>query len=391
MKRYKCRVSDRSGKISELEKSATDENSLIKLINDEGVFLISFNEIDGSGKKRLFNKKVIHDYTDTMALMLQSGLSVKDSLKVASSAFGDKKTRVLVEVLSDSLNKGVSYPDALDQLSADFNPLYRGMVRIGDQTGSLDKIYGKLARYLSDEKKMREKILGALLYPVLVVSVLFIAMIAVFLFIFPRIRKTFTDDSLAVIFERFQIMMYATLIPLSLLMLFLIFLFIASRGRSSLKRISDRIFLKLPLIGPISLLRSSLNTMFSLEVLSGSGFPIESALSESSSVLNNVLLKEAVLRIRKAIIGGDKLSEAFRRENAFPNRISVWIGIGEASGDVSRVFSQLRNYFQGELDKRTSRIMLLIEPALILLVGVFMILFVILFVVPLFGIFGAIL
>ncbi len=391
MKRYKCRISDPDGKISEIEKSAPDENSLIKLINNDRVFLISFNEIDGSGNKRLFNKRVILDYTDTMALMLQSGLSVKDSLKVASSAFGDKKTGNLVELLSDFLNKGVSYPDALDQLSADFNPLYRGMVRIGDQTGSLDKIYGKLAQYLSDEKKMREKILGALMYPLLVISVLFIAMIAVFFFVFPRIKQTFTDDSLTVIFDRFQVMMYCTFIPLSLFILFLLFLFIASRSSSSLKRTADKIHLKLPLIGPISLLRSSLNTMFSLEVLSGSGFPIEVALSESSSVLNNILLKEAVLRIRKAIVGGDKLSEAFRRENVFPNRISVWIGIGEASGDVSKVFSQLRNYFQGELDKITSRIMLLIEPVLIVFVGVFMILFVILFVVPLFGIFGAIL
>lgn len=391
MNRYKCRISDRSGKITEIEKNAPDEKTLIKLINDDQVFLISYSEMNGSGNKRFFNRKIIIDYTDTMALMLQSGLSVKDSLKVASSSFGDKKTGELVAVLSDFLNKGVSYPDALDQLSADFNPLYRGMVRIGDQTGSLDKIYGKLSQYLGDEKKMREKVLGALLYPLLVIFVLFIAMIAVFFFVFPRIRQTFTDDSLSVIFDRFQIMMYVTLIPSVMFILFLLFLFFASRGSRALKLIAHRIFLKLPLLGPINLLRSSLNTMFSLEVLSDSGFPIEAALKESSSVLNNTLLKEAVIRIRKAIIGGDKLSEAFRRETVFPNRISVWIGIGEASGDVSKVFSQLRSYFQGELDKLTSRIMLLIEPVLIVLVGVFMILFVILFVVPIFGIFGAIL
>lgn len=388
MKHYISRVSDRKGKISHITRSAPDDKALAKLISDEGLFLISCAETQGRGRKS-FSARIILDFTDTMALMLRSGLTVRDSLKVAASSFKDNKTGQLISTLRQSLNKGISFPDALDMMSDDFTPLYRGMVRIGDQTGSMENVYGKLSAYLNDDKAMKEKISGALIYPVLVLSVMFLGMIAVIFFIFPRLRNTYADQSVNVIFERFQLMMNIFLIPMTIIILAFIFLFLASRSKGTLKRMADLIFLKAPLFGKISLIRSSLNIVFSLEVLTASGFPIESAIRESSNILRNAVLKEALERIGQAIIKGDNLSHAFDREKAFPKRIPVWIGIGEASGDVGAVFSQLRTYFQGELDKMTSRIMLLIEPVLIVMVGVFMILFVILFVVPLLGIFGA--
>ena len=390
MIRYKCRVSDSTGKISESLYNAPSQQALIKQINDESLYLISFR-IDQGKKKKRFSRKVILDFTDTMALMLEAGITIRDALKVSSATFKDNKTGELIAALSDSLNKGRSFPEAIEELHSDFPPLYRGMVKIGDNTGSMDEVFGKLSKYLNDEKIMREKIQGALMYPILVLSVLFLGLTGVFFYVFPKIRKTFAIDTLDVVFQRFQVLMFSVFIPLVLIILFILFIVLFSRNSGKFKTFADGVLLKSPLIGRINLLRSSLNIMFSLEVLTSSGYPLETALNESSSVLSNKLLKEALLRIRKAIISGEKLSSAFERETLFPLRMSLWIAIGEASGNVGRVFSQLRVYFQGELDKMTSRIMLLVEPVLIVLVGVFMILFVVLFVVPLFGIFGAIL
>ena len=385
---YKCRISDKSGKITETFRSAPSSQALIRQINDENLYLISFT-VEKRSNKRRFSKRIILDFTDTMALMLESGLSIRDALKVAGTSFKDSKSGELIVSLSDSLSRGNSFPQSLDELSSDFSPLYRGLVKIGDSTGSMEDIFQKLSRYLNDEKKMREKIQSALMYPVLVLSVLFLGMTAVALVIVPRIKNSFSTDILDTLFARFQLIISISIIPMILLILFVLFLVFASHSGKSIKKTADNIILKTPVIGPISLIRSCLNIMFSLEVLTSSGYPVEAALKESSFVLSNSLLKNAVLQIRKSIIGGDKLSLTFEREKVFPSRIPLWIGIGEASGNVSRVFSQLRIYFQGELDKKTSRIMLLIEPVLIVFVGILMILFVILFVVPLFSIFGA--
>ena len=388
MIRYKCRISDSTGKITESYKSAPTSQALIKLINDEKLFLISFRE-DKQNNRRRFSKKIVRDFTDTMALMLESGLTIRDALKVAATSFKDNKTGELIATLSDSLTKGYSFPQAIDELSSDFPPLYRGMVKIGDNTGSMEDIFQKLSKYLNDEKKMREKIQGALMYPVLVLSVLFLGMIGVILIIVPRLKNSFSTDLLDTLFARFQLIITISIIPMVLLFLFILFLVLASNSSGGIKKTADTIILNTPFIGSISLIRSCLNIMFSLEVLTPSGYPVEAALKESSFVLSNIVLKNAILQIRKRIIGGDKLSITFEREKVFPGRISVWIGVGEASGNVSKVFSQLRIYFQGELDKITSRIMLLIEPVLIVFVGALMILFVIMFVVPLFSVFGA--
>jgi type II secretory pathway component PulF len=133
-----------------------------------------------------------------------------------------------------------------------------------------------------------------------------------------------------------------------------------------------------------------MNIMFSLEVLTSTAYPLEVSLEVSSSVLSNFCLKRSLERIRIAIIRGEKLSSAFENEIVFPERIHQWISIGEASGDISRVFGQLRMYFQGELDRLTARIMLMIEPVLIVIVGFMLILFILQFIVPLFNVFGAV-
>ena len=262
--------------------------------------------------------------------------------------------------------------------------------RIGDQTGSMDDIFSKLAKYLNDEKQMREKIQSALMYPSLVFSVLILGMVALFVFVFPRIKETFSTDTLDLVFFRFQTMMSIFMVPIVLIILFSIFIGFASKSSGDMRIVADLLKLKIPIIGKIISIRSTLNIMFSLEVLTACGFPVEAAIEESSKIVSNTVLDKSLNKIRKAIIGGEKLSLSFKNEKVFPKRISQWIVVGEASGSVIKVFSQLRTYYQGELDKITFLIMLLVEPVLIVFIGIFMILFVLLFIVPIFSIFGAV-
>jgi len=380
MIRYKCCISDSKGKISYLYKNAINEQALIKEINDQSLYLVSFSEAEERTGRR-YSKKIIIDFTETMALLLQSGLSIKDALKVSD---GD-----LVNTIAESLKRGDSFSDAINDMSSDFPQIYRGMIRIGDQTGSMDDIFSKLSKYLIDEKLMREKIQSALIYPVLVLSVLFLGMIVLFIYFFPRIRESFVSETLDHLLLRFQIMIIAFSVFFLLLILAILFIAAGSKRSGKIREISETLKLKIPVTGSISSMRSTLNIMFSLEVLTSSGFPLDAAIEESAHAVSNSVIASSLMRIRKSIIGGEKLSLSFKREKIFPVRISQWIAIGEASGAVSKVFSQLRFYYQAELDRITSRIMLLVEPVLIVFVGIFLILFVLLIVLPVFSVFGA--
>ena len=115
------------------------------------------------------------------------------------------------------------------------------------------------------------------------------------------------------------------------------------------------------------------------------GYTLEDALEESKKVVNNVAFQSSISRIRDKIIKGDELSKAFLEESVFSEHISKWIAIGERSGHMKQVFQQLSQYYQNEIDKWITRFMGMIEPALILLVGVVVVLIVVFFITPIFS------
>ncbi|RPJ03278.1 MAG: type II secretion system F family protein, partial [Spirochaetaceae bacterium] len=146
--------------------------------------------------------------------------------------------------------------------------------------------------------------------------------------------------------------------------------------------------LKIPVLGKSALYTESMNFLFAMDTLTGSGYSVEEALDEASHVLKNNALKKAVMKIRDRIIRGDALSEAFYEQKLFPQRIAQWIVIGERSGKVEQVFSQLSKYYQDEIDKWSTRLASWIEPFMIVAIGIFLIIFVILFLLPVFSMSG---
>ncbi|HEQ72062.1 MAG TPA: hypothetical protein ENN69_06195, partial [Spirochaetia bacterium] len=276
-------------------------------------------------------------------------------------------------------------------------PLYRGLVRIGEKIGSLDLIFSRLARYLAENKKIKERIVGALIYPLIIFVLILGGIVAMTFFVFPIIGNLFSQfgpEQVAAIQSRLLLYNVVMGVLLSTAVLSGIGVAILGgvrrRGGNAGVAI-DRLLLKLPLAGRIILYRESMNFLFAMETLTGSGYSIESALTESAHVLKNQALKQAVLKIRERIVRGDSIAEAFQEEKVFPERISQWLYVGERSGQVEKVFAQLSGYYQGEIDKWATRFMAWIEPALMLFVGAFVFIFVVLFILPLFSMYGTIL
>ena len=125
-----------------------------------------------------------------------------------------------------------------------------------------------------------------------------------------------------------------------------------------------------------------------METLTESGFSVEDALLEAENVVNNLAVRAEISKARMKILKGENLSSAFTDNPVFSDRLGRWISIGEKSGHVERAFSQLRTYYQGEMEKWSSRFMNLIEPALILFIGAVILIIVLFFVVPIFSIYG---
>ena len=165
----------------------------------------------------------------------------------------------------------------------------------------------------------------------------------------------------------------------------------ARKGGGAMAERIDSFLLRAPLLSSFLVQREILNFAFAMETLTASGVSVEEALSEGAGAVGNRALKKEILEIKERVLKGEHLSTAFAKSVFFPPRISRWVGIGERVGHVEKVFGQLRVYYQQEVEKWLNRLITLIEPVFIVALGIMIILFVILFIIPIFSLYGNIL
>ncbi len=396
---FYCKVVDENGKTAEFVRETVSEEILIRELSTENFYPLMIEETKAydrkAGRKNKYSKNLILEFTDTLSLLVSSGLGFKDALEIAQTIFTKGKMNSLTVSLLDKIKKGTSFYEALEEYGNNFPPIYRGMVKVGEKVGSLEHSFKGLSLYLTEEKKLKEKLTGSMIYPAMVLSVAFAGLIILVLFILPRIRGIFSQlgsqipQRIESLTHMMTFLIVAGIACVVLLGILCIGFFVIRRIGGKLAERLDRILLKIPILGPIKTLRESLNFLFAMETLTGGGFSVEDSLLEAGNVVDNRALRSAILESREKILKGDALSSAFMENTIFPERLCRWIQIGEKSGSIEKAFAQLRMYYQDELERRSSRFMNLIEPVLILSVGVVIFLFIIFFVIPIFTIYGS--
>ncbi len=271
------------------------------------------------------------------------------------------------------------------------------MVKVGETTGDLAYVFRKINDYLIRQKRIREKLVSSLIYPVIVLSVAVFSMILISTFIIPKMSEIFIDLGSGVPEEVSQVLSFSKgiftvfliMIPLVLVLGFTISA--VRRRNSNFALAVDWLKLKIPFIGSFSEDNHFLNILFTLDALTSSGVTVEDALGEVSSNTSNAAIKEALNKAHEKVLKGIGLSEALGFEKIIPSRITKWIAVGERTGSMGTVFSQLSDYYENELEKKSTRFMSLIEPALIIFTGLIVFGIVMMVIIPLFSTFGTIL
>lgn len=396
---FYCKVVDEKGKTAEFIRETSSEEILIRELSADRLFPIVIEQAGirqkKAGREKRYPKNLIIEFTDTLAHLLSSGLIFKEALEIAQTIFQKGKINHLTASLLDKIKKGSSFHDALEEFGPSFPPIYRGMVKVGEKVGSLEQAFKGLSLYLTEQKKLKEKLIGSMMYPAMVLSVAFAGIFILILFILPRIKGIFTQlgSQLPQRIESITHVLNILIIAGIAFAVFLCVLFAAvyliRKTRGKIAEKLDRVILRVPVLGHIKSLRESLNFLFAMETLTGAGFAVEDALLEAGNVVENRALRSGIHQVREKILRGEALSAAFMENAVFPERLSRWVHIGEKSGNIEKAFAQLRSYYQSEVERWSTRFMNLIEPVLILSVGVIIFLFIIFFVMPIFTIYGS--
>lgn len=220
------------------------------------------------------------------------------------------------------------------------------------------------------------------------------SLVLISLFIIPRMTEMFTtlNDTVpaginrVLSFSKGIFSIFLAAVPFMTL-LSLAAHFIRRRNKNT-RKIIDSLRFKIPLLGSFIKDNQFLNILFTLGVLTSCGTSVEDALLQVINTAGNTAVKEAFGRVHKKVIKGGSLSEALFDEEIIPLRISRWVAVGEKTGSMGTVFNQLSEYYENEVEKKSTRFMNLIEPALILFTGLIVLAVVLLIIVPLFSAFG---
>lgn len=341
--------------------------------------------------------KALLEFTEMMEILLSSGLSVRDALEALVLMDGTSKAGLLGKELLEHIHRGLSFAQAVEQTEAGFPLIYRGMIEVGDAAGSVERIFPRLSAYLRTRKKLVDKTAAALAYPALVLTTAASGVLGLVFYVIPKMEQIFSGFG-GDAGTRFRANMQAMEELFTVLIIIFFTLVFTALGLGIYRRANedfacgtDRRLLGIPLVGRFIASWETMNFSFAMEVLCGSGMRVEDAIREAAAMVSNRAYRQALNAVREKVLGGYSLAAAFGEEKLFPPALSRWVSIGEQAGRTEQVFTRISSFFQDEIERKTSKFLLLIEPALIGLIGLVMLALTGGMLMPFFSIYGTIL
>jgi general secretion pathway protein F len=339
-----------------------------------GLQLSGSTEID---LKKYFERVTVADValvTRQLATLLRSGITLIDALTAIVEQLDNEKFKRIFGAIKTGVNEGSSLADAMAEHPATFDELYISMVRAGEASGALDKVLVRLADFTEAQAKLKSKIMGALLYPLIMLGVGSVIMVVLFVVVIPRITKIFQQvkadlppQTRLLIFVADVIRNYWwLLVPLVAGSIFYFFRWKKSKkGRPKW----DRFTLRVPVLGPVVRLVAIARFSRTLATLLRSGVPVLTALDITKDVLNNLRLAEVVTEAREAIREGESISTPLRKSKEFPPIVVHMVATGEKSGQLEEMLEHVADNYDFQVDQKVERLTTLIEPIMIVGMG----------------------
>jgi len=314
-------------------------------------------------------------FTRQFATMIDAGLPLVQALEILATQVESKALGRAIQVIKSDVESGSTYADALRKHPKVFTDLYANMVAAGESGGILDTILNRLAAYIEKSMKLKKKVKGAMVYPIVVSSIAILVIAIIMIFVVPTFAKMFTS-------------MGGTL-PLPTLLVMKTSHFLAGIGGIlcgigiaafivGLKQIrksekgkiaTDRILLKLPVFG--ILLRKVAVAKFTrtLSTLISSGVPILEGLEITAKTAGNKVIEYAVMDIRTAVSEGKTLAEPLLKSKVFPPMVTHMIAVGESTGALDTMLSKIADFYDDEVDNAVSNLTAMMEPMLMVFLG----------------------
>ena len=380
MAKFDYILSNVSGARTKGTVQAPNKDAAIIKLRKKGKIIISVTE---NKNQRLyfwqkphmsFGEKMM--FTKHLATMLNVGITITESLQILITQTNKKSTQRMYEEILDMLNSGQTLAKSLKKFDNIFSEIFINMIETGEESGTLEKTLEQLAIQLEKEYDLRKKITGAFMYPGIISGLTLILTVGMIIFIIPKILKVFESfDMKLPLPTRILISVGTFLTEKTFLAIFLfiaiVAFFVIIFRMKALKPFWHGIILRLPVFGKVLVAANISRFARSMNSLLQTGVPVTDTLTITGNMIGNHHYKKVIHEAKDKVEQGGKLGESFaEHEKLFPIMAVKMMYIGEKSGSLETTTQRLAELYEKEVNNLTKNLSILLEPILLILMGV---------------------
>ena len=313
-------------------------------------------------------------FTTQLSTLQDAGLPIVRSLKILEEQQKPGRFKDQLEEVSSEVEQGSTLSEAMAKYPKSFDKLYISMVKAGEAGGVLDVILRRLAGFMEKSQKLRKQVKGALIYPAAVITVAILILVVIMLFVVPAFEKMFADIGQALpaptqlLLNTSQaIQTYWYLIPL--IPIFLMFIMKMIARTEAGERWIDTFKLRMPVFGNIIKKSSVARFCRTLGTLIASGVPILEALRIVKDAVGNVIISNAIEDVHGSIREGDTIADPLRASGIFDELLVNMIDVGEETGELDKMLMKIADNYEADVDVAVEGMSSLLEPLLIVGMG----------------------
>jgi type IV pilus assembly protein PilC len=403
---FSFRAKSYAGEIKTGALEAKNEKELARILQKEGYLLIEA-ELAEKTKSPISHFKISLPFfgvsfadkmmfTKNLEVMVKAGVSLPRAISILGEQVKNSTFKKALNEISQRLLKGESFAEALKEYPAIFSEIYYQMIKIGEESGTLENSLQNLALQLEKDYDLRAKIKGALLYPAVIVSFMILVGISMVVYVVPKLAQVFKDlnvelpatTKFLINFSEFL----ASKFYLAILALGLLFFFfkIFSKTKEG-QKVNSFILLKIPVVNNLIQKVNASYVLRTLSTLIGAGVSFVRSVEIVADLVPNYYFKEALRNAQKDIRQGKKLSQALKNySQIFPLTVLQMLEVGEETGETAKIFKDLAEFYEEEVTTATKNLVSIIEPVLMVIIGLMVGFFAISMIQPIYSMLGSI-
>jgi type IV pilus assembly protein PilC len=367
------------GKVVTSEMEGESKDVVISKLREKGFFVTSITEKRQGASIPFFgggsvSSKEVSIFAQMFSVMIGSGVPLVRCLSILQVQLENPVFAKMVGQIRTAVEEGSTFSAALAKHPKAFDHLFVNLVKAGEAGGILDKILQRLAGYLEKSEELKAKVKGALTYPIVVLAIAVIVVLALVMFVLPQFKSIFNSMNVELpaitkgllAFSDVMQEWWWIIIPCLLLIPISVAQFFKSPQGS---RVFDTNILRIPVIGLMMRKVAVARFTRTLGTMIQSGVPILQALEVTAATAGNVIIKEAVDKTRVSIREGESIADPLRTSGVFPPMVVQMISVGEETGELDKMLMKIAEFYDTEVDAAVKGLTSVIEPIVIVFMG----------------------